>query len=292
MKRIGLFVILVLFGTVFLSAQDSPNQQSYRVKAVRINGNIELTGRLTDPRWELAPEIPISLEIDPGENIPAPQRTTAKILYNSEFLYVGYKCYDTDMKQLRANVTDRDKMFDDDFTFLMIDTFGDRQRAYEFVVNPVGVQGDMLRSGNNEDESWDAIWHSAATVTDSMWSVEIAVPFKSIRFPTKQSQDWVMIIGRIYPRASRYLLSWTPFDRNDPCFICKGGVLTGIENIESTSAFEALPYVVGLQSGALNNEDNPASGFSNGDLRGRFGLGLKYSPNPGLVVDAVRIQPG
>lgn len=246
-----------------------------------------MTGRLTDPRWALAPEIPLNFEVDPGENTPAPQRTIAKVLYNSEFLYVGYICYDTDIKQLRANVTDRDKMFEDDFAFIMIDTFGDKQRAYEFVVNPVGVQGDLLRTENNEDGSWDAIWHSAASIQDSLWTVEMAIPFKSIRFPTKQVQDWILMVARVYPRSTRALLSWTPFDRNDPCFTCKGGLLEGIENIEATTSIEALPYVVGLQSGALNNLDNPASGFANGDLRGRFGLGLKYSPNPGLVVDAV-----
>ncbi|MCI0707162.1 MAG: carbohydrate binding family 9 domain-containing protein [Ignavibacteriae bacterium] len=288
MKRIVLAMfVFMLLGTNLLTAQESPNPLNYRVKATRINGNIELTGRLTDPHWSLAPEIPLPYEVDPGENIPAPQRTIVKVLYNKEFLYVGYICYDTDMTKLRANVTDRDKMFDDDFAFIMIDTFGDKQRAYEFVVNPVGVQGDLLRTSNNEDETWDAIWYSAAAISDSLWTVEMAIPFKSIRFPAKQMQDWLFMAGRIYPRTSRAFLSWTPFDRNDPCFTCKSGMLEGIEDVESTSAFEALPYVVGLQSGALNNRQDPTSSFTNGDLRGRFGLGVKYFPNPGFVLDAV-----
>ncbi|HEY4613423.1 MAG TPA: DUF5916 domain-containing protein, partial [Bacteroidota bacterium] len=287
MKRVVTVVVAMLLTTVILVAQESLNQQKYRVKAVRINENIELTGRLTDPRWALAPDIPITFEIQPGENTPATQQTTVRVLYNAEYLYAGFICRETDMKQLRAHVSDRDKLYEDDFAVLIIDTFGDKQRGYQFFVNPVGIQGDILRSGNNEDDSWDAVWHSSAVVTDSMWTVEMAIPFKSIRFPPEKMQNWVLLAGRNYPRSSRAVFSWTPFDRNDPCFLCQGGVLEEIQDIEATTAVEVLPYLVGLQSSALNNSDNPSSGFANGDLRGRIGGGVKYSPNPGLVVDAV-----
>lgn len=285
--RISAKVLLLLVYFATLSAQESPNQKTYRTPAVRIERNIELSGRLADPLWSLAPEIPITFEVQPGENIPAPQKTIAKILYNSEYIYVGFLCYETDMKQLRAHVSDRDKIFDDDFAVLIIDTYGDKQRGYEFFVNPLGIQADILRSGNNEDDSWEAIWHSAAAVMDSVWTVEMAIPLKSIRFPSQQTQDWIILVGRNYPRSSRAVFSWTPFNRNDPCFLCQGGVLEGIRDVEATSSVEVLPYVVGLQSGALNDTDNPASSFANGALRGRVGGGIKYSPNPGLVLDAV-----
>lgn len=288
MKRFATVLLLVLlFFPSLLFAQDSSNLNNYRVTAVRVDRNIELTGRLSDPLWALAPEIPMTFEIQPGENIPAPQRTVAKILYNSESLYVGFVCYESDRKQLRAHVSDRDRIFEDDFAVFIIDPYGDKQRGYEFFVNPLGIQADILRSGNNEDDSWDAIWHSAALVTDSAWTVEMAIPFKSIRFPTTQSQEWILLLGRNYPRSSRAIFSWTPFDRNNPCFLCQGGMLAGIQDIEATAAVEVLPYVVGLQSSALSNRDNPSSGFVNGAFRGRLGGSVKYTPNPGLVIDAV-----
>ncbi len=286
MRLIATTMCLTVLGSI-LFAQLPPNQQNFRVNAVRIDRDIELTGRLSDPLWALAPEVPISFEVQPGENIPAPQRTFVKILYNSEYFYAGFVCYDTDMARLRANVSDRDKLFDDDFAILIIDTYGDNQRAYQFFVNPLGIQADILRSGNNEDSSWDAIWYSAAAVGDSSWTVEMAIPFKSIRFPPVAEQRWVMIAGRHYPRSSRAFFSWTPFDRNNPCLLCQGGTLEGIQDVEATTALEVLPYVVGLQSGALNNRDNPSSGFVNGAFRGRVGGGVKYTPNPGLVIDAV-----
>jgi len=285
--KISATALFLLGCLASLSAQDSPNLRMFRTTAVRIERNIELSGRLSDPLWALAPEIPITFEIQPGENTPAAQTTIAKILYNQEYLYVGFICSESNMKQLRAHVSDRDRIFEDDFVVLIIDTYGDKQRGYQFFVNPLGIQADILRSGNNEDDSWDAIWHSAAQITDSAWTVEMAIPFKSIRFPSNQEQEWILLVGRNYPRSSRAIFSWTPFDRNNPCFLCQGGVLQGIRDIEATSSIEVLPYVVGQQSGALNDAGNPMSTFVNGALRGRVGAGIKYSPNPSLVLDAV-----
>jgi hypothetical protein len=271
----------------FLVAQNSPNQQTFRTGAVRIEKNIELTGRLTDPAWQSAPEIDIAYEIQPGENTPSTQKTTAKILYNNEYIYAGFVCRDTDMHQLRANVSDRDKIFNDDWVGFFLDTYGDKQRMYEFIVNPLGIQADLLRSGNNEDASWDAIWQSSGFVSDSLWSVEMAIPLKSIRFPSEKEQNWIILLGRQLPRSSQIIFSWTPFDRNEPCFICQGGTLEGLRNIEASNTFEVLPYIAGIESGALHDTDNPSSPFENGAFQGRIGGGVKYSPNSALVLDAV-----
>ena len=288
MKSFLLIVsVLCCIAPIPLVAQDSPNQKNFRTAAVRIEKNIELTGRLTDPQWALAPELSINFEIQPGENTPATQKTIAKVLYNNEFIYAGFICRDSDMHQVRANVSDRDKIFNDDWVGFFLDTYGDKQRMYEFIVNPLGIQADLLRSGNNEDASWDAIWQSSGYVSDSLWSVEIAIPLKSIRFPSGDLQNWIILLGRQLPRSSQIIFSWTPFDRNEPCFICQGGTLEGLHNIESTNMFEILPYVAGIESGALNDTENPSSTFENGAFQGRVGGGIKYSPNSALVLDAV-----
>jgi hypothetical protein len=286
MRLVATTTCLTVLGGI-LFAQLPPNQQNFRVRATRIDGPIELTGRLSDPRWNLAPPIDIAYEVTPGENIPARQRTIAKILYNDDYIYVGFLCYDTDIKQLRARVTDRDRIFDDDFVIVMFDTYAENQRAFNFFVNPHGIQADLLRSGNNEDSRWDAIWESAAFIGDSLWSAEMAIPFRSLRFPEQEEQSWVMFIGRNYPRSSRIIFSWTPFDRNNPCFLCQGGMLEGLRGIRTSTAVEVLPYIVGLQSGALNNRNNPAAGFTNGDIRGRVGAGFKVAPSSDLTIEGV-----
>lgn len=277
-------LISLMFVTALSNAQgtDQPS-----VHAVRIDSNISLTGKLDDNRWMLAQPIEINYEIQPGENTPAPQKTTARILYNSEYVYFGFDCEDTKPLEIRANVSDRDKIFEDDFTIVFLDTYGDKQRSYEFFVNPYGIQADLMRSGNNEDASFDAIWYAAAAINERGWTAEMAIPLKSLRFPSVTEQPWSVLLGRNYPRASRAVFSVTPIDRNNPCLLCQGAYLKGIKNIETTTAVEFIPYLVGSSSGSLNDEEDPASGFENHALTGRFGGGVKYSPDPGLLIEGV-----
>ncbi len=281
-------ILFVIFGTSESAvAEISKNQKSFSVAAVKIQGDIELTGKLSDPRWKSAPTVECPYEVQPGENTPANQRTFVKILYNSRFIYFGFACRDSAPSAIRTHISDRDNVWADDFVFVEIDTYEDNQRAYEFVANPYGIQGDLMRTGNNEDASWDAVWYSKGTVNDTGYVVEIAIPFKSIHFPSKKLQDWTIAILRNFPRASRQQFSWTPFDRNDPCSICQGGTLRGLKDLEATGTLEVLPYVMGFQSGNLTNTDDPTSQFSNGKVSGRVGGGVKFSPNPSLFAEAV-----
>lgn len=267
--------------------QSSINQQKFVIRAVKVNSDINMTGKLSDPLWSMAPTVECPYEIQPGDNIPASQKTWVKILYNSRYLYVGFICKDDDPSSIRAHLTDRDKNFEDDFVVVIIDPFEDNQRAYEFIVNPLGTQSDLMRNGNNENPSWDAVWYSKGAINDTGYTVEISIPFKSIRFPDKSTQDWTLMLGRNYPRESRKIFSWTTFDKNNPCFLCNAGTLKGLKDLQSSSNFELLPYSMGLQSGELANQGDPASNFENGKLKARFGGGIKFLPNPSLSLEIV-----
>jgi hypothetical protein len=266
---------------------DSTNQTKYVIRAVRINEDITLSGRLTDPHWKLAPQVEINYEVQPGDNLPAKQKTTVMVLYNSNYLYFGFICHDTHPSEIRAHVTDRDNIFDDDFVMVFLDTYMHHQRGYEFAVNPLGIQGDLMRTGNNEDATWDAVWYSKGALNDSGYTVEIALPFKSLRFPASSVQDWGIEFLRNLPRESRYQYSWLRLNLNDPCLLCQEGILEGLEGLQSTGGLELLPYAMGLESGEINDNNDPNSGFTNGAVRGRFGIGGKYSPNPSLSIEGV-----
>ncbi len=283
----SVFCTVFLPSLLFAQSPQAPNLTSYSITARRISGNIDLRGNLSDPLWSMGDLVPFGFEIQPGENTTPRQRSVATILYNEEYLYIGFKCFDTDPKSIRANLSDRDNIYSDDYVIAALDTYGDYQRVYQFFVNPYGIQGDVLRTGNREDDSFDTVWESAASISDSGWTAEMAIPLKSIRFPNTRDQKWVVILGRNYPRESRFIYSWTPFDRNNPCFTCNGGRLVGVRDIESVTALDVLPYVVATQSGALADAEDPASLFEKGPLKGRFGVGARYAPNPDLNLDAV-----
>ncbi len=285
----------LLFAALLLTFSNSPaqttadtsNQFRFVLNAVRINGDIDLTGKLTDPCWKLAPRGHLDYEISPGDNTPTPQKTTVMVLYNSEYLYIGFNCHDTNPSAIRAHVSDRDNAFEDDFVGIILDTYGDHQRAYEAFENPFGVQMDGMRDGNNEDMSFDMVWYSKASINDSGYTAEMAIPFKSLRFPTKDTQNWGIEFFRNLPRDSRFQISWVKVNQNNPCILCQLGTLKGLKGLQSTGAIEFLPYAMALESGNINDGSDPNSGFSNGPVKGRVGLGLKYTPNPSLSLEAV-----
>jgi len=281
------YLFTVLGGSIAGAAEISKNQKGFSVAAVKVQTDIGLTGKLSDPLWSTAPTVECPFEVQPGENTPAAQRTFVKILYNSRYIYFGFICTDSTPSAIRAHISDRDNIFNDDFVFVALDTYADNQRAYEFVANPFGIQGDLMRTGNNEDASWDAVWYSKGTVNDTGYVVEMAIPFKSIHFPSNKSQDWTVMIIRNLPRASRQQFSWTPFDRNDPCSMCQGGTLRGLQDLEATGTMEVLPYVMGFQAGNMADAGDPTSQFVNGKVSGRVGGGVKFSPNPSLFAEAV-----
>lgn len=266
---------------------NSENPHKYRVTAVRIDREIDLTGKLSDTLWKQAVPVEMNYEIQPGDNTPAPQKTLVYVLYSSQKVYFGFRAFDSNPKLIRSHVTDRDKMTDDDFAGVILDTYGTMQSAYEFVTNPFGIQFDAMRTGNNEDPSFDCVWYSAGNVNDSGYTAEIAIPFKSIRFLPEENQHWMVEFFRNLPRDSRYQITWTPVDRNNPCLLCQGGTIDGIHGVEASDNLELLPYAMGAKTGSMTDAEDPASPFTDSPVSGRIGLGLKYAPSSDLVLGAV-----
>lgn len=279
-------LLFFLFFGIIKAQQTSPEQKP-AINAERIDSPIELTGKLDNPLWNKAKSFELNYEIRPGDNTQSKQKTTVRILYDNEFLYFGFDCLDDDPKSIRANVSDRDKIYNDDFVIVVFDTYGDYQKSYEFAVNPYGNQGDLLATMGNEDASMDYIWYSAASLNDHGWTAELKIPFKSLAFSEKEEHTWPLHVIRTIPRESRYQVSWMKVDRNIPTFMPQAGLLTGLKNIKSGGNLELLPYVIGQSNGQLTDFDDPSSKFKFDPLKGRIGAGLKYSPSQALSLEAV-----
>lgn len=251
----------------------------------RLAQALTIDGRLDEPLWQDATKLTGFLEIDPGDNCRPQAETEAMLAYDAENLYIGFVCHDDRPAAIRANVTDRDAMFGDDFAGVMIDTFRDQQNGYEFFVNPRGIQGDLRRSRNEEDASYDAVWQSGGHVTDSGWTAEIAIPFRSIRFPDQDAQSWGIHVFRNRPRESREQMSWAPISRDNDCFFCQAGTMSGITGVNQGRNLEVLPYVLASQAGGLDGTDDASFDWSNDDSAGEAGVGIKYGVTPNHTLD-------
>ena len=247
---------------------------------------IVIDGNLNESIWKKCKKFGNFCEVDPGDNTKPPVETEVEMFYDKDNLYIGFICHESDMSKIRASVCDRDKMFNDDFVDIFIDTYGEGKQAYELVVNPNGIQGDLQWNLNNgEDSSPDYIWYSEAKKYPDKWTVEMAIPFKSIRFPDKSEQEWSIHLLRIRPRENRAQYSWIPINRDDPTLFTHHAILKGIKNVWSSKNIEIMPYLAGSESGSISDINNSDSKFNNEDIKGRFGFNVKYGITSNLNTD-------
>ncbi|UCF04955.1 MAG: hypothetical protein JSV33_13690 [bacterium] len=166
---------------------------------------------------------------------------------------------------------------------LCLDTYGEATLAYEIAANPYGIPGDLLFStSNGEDGSYDMIFETAGRITDTGWVVEMAIPFESLRFPDRAEQVWRVDFWRNRPRESRYQYSWAAYNRDENCWPCQWGTITGISGVEPGAGFELLPAVVASQAGSLNDNNY----LDNDDIKGDIALGIGYDITSELTAEA------
>lgn len=248
-------------------------------------GPIEIDGNLDDAGWADVAKATGFTEFNPTEGARPPVESEAWVTYDDEHLYLAFVAYD-DPAEIRTSVQDRDQIFGDDFIGIMLDTYGDAAWAYEIFANPSGVQGDIrLSTQTGEDVGFDLVFDAESRITDDGYRVEMAIPFKSLRFPDRAEQEWRASFIRIRPRASRAQYSWAAFDRDEQCLPCQFGTLRGIRGVEPGGALELLPAVVGSHSAAIADPDDPDSGLDDGEFDGDVGLTARYAHPSGVTLE-------
>lgn len=255
--------------------------------------DMRMDGRLDEPAWDNALEVSLDWEWLPGDGVEPPVRTVAKLLFDSTHLYVAFRAFDPEPQSIRAHFMDRDEIgtfVQDDHVTFMIDTYDSQRRAFQFRVNPYGVQADAIFSQIDgiEDFSWDMIWTSAGRIDTLGWVAEIAIPFNQLRFAKGDGpQAWGFDFSRSYPRNVRHRISANLRDRDNACTLCQVPRVIGFEGIESGLNIEVVPTVT------VNRIDRPGmgrpgidGGLEDGDEEVEAGLTLRWSPTPSLTLNA------
>ncbi len=210
----------------------------------RVDDVPTIDGVLDEPVWTRAWRAELPYEIYPADNTPAPVRTEVFVMYDRSDLYVGMRAYDPEPDMIRARFWDRDNAWDDDWMGVVFDTFDDERRDLLFVVNPLGVQIDMIENWPGGSVEWDAIWESAARITEWGWSAEMRVPFSSLRFQRSSApQVWGFDAIRGYPRDRFRQMGCFPRDRNNDCYLCQAIKIEGFEGVEAGHNLEIVPTV-------------------------------------------------
>lgn len=241
--------LLALLVTLLFSPIVS-SKTTYTVN--RITSQPTINGELSEGEWSQATQVELQYNINPGDSTPAPVKTIAYMMEDGENFYFAFKASDPEPEKILAYIRDRDRIFQDDFVGVILDTFNDERRGFEFFVNALGSQGDLTRDDilNNEDSSWDTVWDSAGQVHEDGYVVEMAVPFRALRFsPDLKQQTWGIQFLRIYPRDSRMVISDSPSDRKIECSLCQVNKVKGMPHLKSTSAnFDITPTLTYVNS--------------------------------------------
>ncbi|MBN1940019.1 MAG: carbohydrate binding family 9 domain-containing protein, partial [Candidatus Aminicenantes bacterium] len=251
---------------------------------------IRIDGLLDDPAWEKAARLDIAYEWTPGENVPPPVKSEVLVTYDDSYFYVAFRCFDPEPKAIRAHLMDRDAtdtLIQDDHISFMVDTFNDERRAFQFRVNPLGVQADAVFSEMEgyEDFSWDAIWKSAGRIEDFGYTIEVALPFNQLRFPSGGGvQTWGFEADRSYPRNVRHRMSTHPRDRNVNCILCQFNKITGFENISPGVNLQITPTLTATQTDV--RPDFPDGPMESRGIKADPGLSLRWGLTPNLTFNA------
>jgi hypothetical protein len=247
-----------------------------------------IDGQLNDPVWQTAAAFGDFLQIRPGDNVSPSSPTEVLMGYDAKNLYVAFNVKQPKDK-VRANVARRDNIFDDDYVGVYFDTFNDQRQAYCLFFNPLGIQADgTFTEGNGEDYSVDIVMESKGVLTEDGFTIEIAIPFKSLRYEAGKNKPWGLQIFRRIKYNNAELDSWMPVSRSISGTLVQAGHITGLEGIETSRQLELNPSFTLSQSGRRSRftfDNDPAGRFVNDGVKGEFGLTAKLSLTPTITLD-------
>jgi cellulose/xylan binding protein with CBM9 domain/uncharacterized protein DUF5916 len=268
-----------------------PPEKSEPVVIPKFDTPPTIDGKLDEEVWQKAAVLKNFYQIQPGDNTAPSKPTEVLIGFDPKFLYIAFKATDEPDK-IRATVAKRDNIWNDDYVGVMLDTFNDKRKAFEVFFNPFGIQGDgILTEGRGEDMSVDILMESKGIVHETGFNVEIAIPFKSLRFEAGKGKLWGAHFFRRINRFEREMDSWMPFSRSIDSNLSQAGHLTGLEGISVERTIELIPSATVSQ----NSRFVPSfGGIPRVNDQGRivnepvgFDLGLtaKFIPSSAVTID-------
>ncbi|MGE5736492.1 MAG: DUF5916 domain-containing protein [Acidobacteriota bacterium] len=262
-------------------------------------------GTIAIPRIDIAPKLEDFVEMKPSpafegklasvsgliqrvptDGAPSTQRTDVYLGYDSKNLYAIFVAFDTEPSKIRARLSRREDIFDDDSVEIMLDTFHDHRRAYSFLVNPMGVQADALWTEDvGFDFSFDTIWESQAKLTERGYLVWMAIPFRSLRFASNDPQTWGIILNRGLPRSNEDTF-WPPYSSRIQGRLNQEGAATGLSSISPGRNLQFIPYGIFRSFRELDLRDPNRPVFDQRHAYGRLGLDAKSVLKDKFVLDA------
>ncbi len=255
-----------------------------RATAVRISGPIVIDGLLEDEAWRGVEPLTAFVQAKPHTGSPASESTEVRIVYDDENLYIGAMCFDS--RPDRVVVPSLEQDFDSvnsDVFGVTFDTFLDRRNGFMFLVNPGGAMKDVqiFDDSRSENLAWEGALRVRTHRDGRGWSVELAIPFTTLRFdPSVREQVWGMNLLRRIRRNNEDSF-WAPLDRRHQIHrMSSAGLLYGLADLRAGRNFWVKPYALAGSIGGTARSPGAKQGRS-----ADAGGDLKYGLTPQLTLD-------
>lgn len=287
LSKVIVFIALLLLVNISALAQAIEKKKALTV--ARFEHQPVIDGNLNEEEWKQAAIIKDFLQTQPGVNTRPSRSTEVRFGYDANFLYIGIIASD-DAEHVRATVAKRDDLSGNDYVSIWLDTFNDARRAYVLLFNPLGVQADAIfTEGQGIDFSFDLVMESKGQVTPEGYTIEVAVPFTSLRY---EAGRWGAHVLRVIRHLDEWD-TWMPLRRESrdfgtstfTRFLEQAGSITGIENIGSERTLELIPTLTVSETGRRVRA-NPAARFDNQPAKIEPGLTAKITISSGITLDA------
>jgi len=253
-------------------------------RVTRTDARITIDGIPDEAAWQHAEPITGFIQTVPATGMPATERTVVRVLYDQERLYISAVCYDSDMNGLIVPSLEQDfETHDSDMFGVTIDTYLDRRNAFMFLFNPGGAikDGQVFDNSRNYNLPWEGVMDWKVALLDSAWTVEMEIPFTTLRFAeTEGEQSWGFQFSRRIRRKNEDAY-WAPLARRELIHkMSRAGTIHGFQGLRAGRNLSVKPYFTASDaSGSLTSSGAGDSGFDGG-------FDAKWGITPRMTADA------
>jgi len=280
---------LIVFSFLIINGQQAQLSNSLDITLPRLNQkNVNIDGFLDEVEWTKAVSQSGFTSYLPVDGRPAEDDTEVRIWYSPTALYFGIIAHEIH-NEVRSTLADRDKLENDDYLILILDTYDDKRSAFAFVVNPLGQQGDGTITDNTSmgrnsksfrlDDNPDYVFNSRGRLTEDGFIVEIEIPFKSLRYQSKNTQNWGFNVLR-HIQHSGYTSTLINTKLGAASFLGQSGKLVNLSGIERDRIFDINPEI----RGAVRREADDKN--FNSEMTDPVGFNVRYGWSSNVGINA------
>lgn len=281
LRNIYITLILLYLGPLSYGLNDGSGKTLH---AKEINETVKIDGLLNEDFWQKVPPAKGFKQTEPIPGKDASYETEVRMVYDNNAVYIGVRLFDPEPHKILKELSLRDRIANADNFFVFFDTYQSGQNGFLFSVTASGVQKESVVTNHQEDITWDAVWESQVHIDDLGWTIEIKIPYLSLRFPDKEIQDWNIQFSREI-RRYREKVYWSEVNPAIDGWVQQSGKVLNIKNIKPPVRLSLVPYV----SGYINTSENPNSQKTIIEPAYAAGLDLKYGINNAFTLDMTLI---